>query len=72
MTFNNELNLFLKARYPILYINTIEEERVEYVIRKNVKINRSPSGVANDAVMSNVSPICFNSKFHFYVIFIIY
>ena len=39
---------------------------------KNVKINRSPSGVANDAVMSNVSPICFNSKFHFYVIFIIY
>ena len=43
MTFNNELNLFLKARYPILYINTIEEDRVEYVIRKNVKINRKRS-----------------------------
>ena len=39
MTFNNELNLFLKARYPIIYINTIEEDRVEYVIRKNVKTN---------------------------------
>lgn len=37
MTFNNELNLFLKARYPIIYINTIEEDRVEYVIRTNVK-----------------------------------
>ena len=39
MTFNEELNLFLKARYPIIYINTIEEDRVEYIIRKNVKIN---------------------------------
>ena len=39
MTFTNELNLFLKARYPIIYINTIEEDRVEYVIRKNVKTN---------------------------------
>ena len=39
MTFNNELNLFLKARYPIIYINTVEEDRVEYVIRKNVKTN---------------------------------
>jgi SpoVK/Ycf46/Vps4 family AAA+-type ATPase len=39
MTFNDELNLFLKARYPIIYINTIEEDRVEYVIRKNVKTN---------------------------------
>jgi len=39
MTFNDELNLFLKARYPIIYINTIEEDRVEYVIRKNVKMN---------------------------------
>jgi SpoVK/Ycf46/Vps4 family AAA+-type ATPase len=39
MKFNDELALFLKARYPILYINTIEEDRVEYVIRKNVKTN---------------------------------
>lgn len=43
MKFNDELALFLKARYPIIYINTIEEDRVEYVIRKNVKtsLNRS-------------------------------
>ena len=43
MAFYNELNLFLKARYPILYVNTIEEERIEYVIRKSIKtsLNRS-------------------------------
>merc|ERR1711897_11895 len=37
------LVLFLEARYPIIYINTIEEDRVEYIIRKNVKtsLNRS-------------------------------
>lgn len=43
MKFNNELALFLKARYPIIYINTIEEDRVEYVIRKNVKTNLNRS-----------------------------
>jgi len=43
MTFYAELNLFLKARYPILYINTIEEDRVEYVIRKNIKSNLNRS-----------------------------
>ena len=39
MTFANELNLFLKARYPILYITSVEEERVEYIIRKTIKNN---------------------------------
>ena len=39
MAFVDELNLFLKARYPILYITSIEEERVEYIIRKNIKNN---------------------------------
>jgi SpoVK/Ycf46/Vps4 family AAA+-type ATPase len=43
MKFSNELALFLKARYPIIYINTIEEDRVEYVIRKNVKANLNRS-----------------------------
>ena len=43
MDFNNELLLFLKARYPILYINTIEEDRVEYVIRKQIKNNLNRS-----------------------------
>ncbi len=43
MKFNDELTLLLKARYPIIYINTIEEDRVEYVIRKTIKntLNRS-------------------------------
>ena len=39
MKFNSELNIFLKARYPVIYINTVEEDRIEYLIRKNVKIN---------------------------------
>jgi SpoVK/Ycf46/Vps4 family AAA+-type ATPase len=39
MTFDSELSLFLKARYPIIYIDTIEEDRVEHVIRKNVRTN---------------------------------
>jgi len=43
MKFNDELALFLKARYPIIYINTIEEDRVEYAIRKNVKTNLNRS-----------------------------
>ena len=33
MSFIKEFKLLLKARYPILYIPTSEEERVEYVIR---------------------------------------
>jgi SpoVK/Ycf46/Vps4 family AAA+-type ATPase len=43
MKFNDELTLLLKARYPIIYINTIEEDRVEYVIRKNIKTNLNRS-----------------------------
>ena len=39
MNFNDELTLLLKARYPIIYINTIEEDRAEYVIRKTIKVN---------------------------------
>ena len=39
MKFKDELILLLKARYPIIYINTIEEDRVEYIIRKNIKAN---------------------------------
>jgi SpoVK/Ycf46/Vps4 family AAA+-type ATPase len=43
MKFNDELTLLLKARYPIIYINTIEEDRAEYVIRKNIKNNLNRS-----------------------------
>jgi SpoVK/Ycf46/Vps4 family AAA+-type ATPase len=43
MKFTDELTLLLKARYPTIYINTIEEDRVEYIIRKYIKtsLNRS-------------------------------
>jgi len=37
MTFIDELLLFLKSRYPVLHITSIEEERVEYILRKNIK-----------------------------------
>nr|YP_009028934.1 hypothetical protein [Coscinodiscus radiatus]AGH28478.1 hypothetical protein [Coscinodiscus radiatus] len=43
MNFNDELMLLLKARYPVIYITTIEEDRVEYVIRKNIKANLNRS-----------------------------
>ena len=43
MKFNDELTLLLKARYPVIFINTIEEDRVEYVIRKHIKINLNRS-----------------------------
>lgn len=50
MKFNDELVLFLKARYPILYINTTEEDRVEYVIRKHIKTNLNRSVYSWDFV----------------------
>ena len=37
MTFSDELILLLKARYPLIYISTHEEDRLEYVIRKSVQ-----------------------------------
>jgi hypothetical protein len=43
MQFNEELLLLLKARYPIIYIKTIEEDRVEYLIRTNLKTNLNRS-----------------------------
>ena len=50
MKFTDELALFLKARYPIIYINTIEEDRVEYVIRQNIKTNLNRSMYSWDFV----------------------
>ena len=39
MLFSKELNLLLKARYPIIYTSTFEEDRLEYTIRKTIKTN---------------------------------
>ena len=33
MNFLNDFILLLKARYPIIYVSTYEEERIEYIIR---------------------------------------
>ena len=43
MKFTDELTLLLKARYPIIYITTIEQDRVEYLIRKSIKTNLNRS-----------------------------
>jgi hypothetical protein len=37
MSFTQEFNLLLKARYPIIYVTTIEEDRLEYTIRNCIK-----------------------------------
>ena len=37
MKFSDELVLLLKARYPLIYISTQEEDRLEYTIRKSVQ-----------------------------------
>tara|TARA_B110000977_G_scaffold43925_1_gene59646 strand:+ start:10247 stop:11719 length:1473 start_codon:yes stop_codon:yes gene_type:complete len=43
MKFTQELIILLKARYPVIYINTTEENRVEYLIRKTIKSNLNRS-----------------------------
>ena len=37
MDFLNDFILLLKARYPIIYISTSEEERVEYLLKFSTK-----------------------------------
>jgi len=37
MTFTEEFNLLIKARYPIVYITTVEEDRLEYALRKCIR-----------------------------------
>ena len=32
MTFREEILILLKARYPIIYVVTIEEDRLEYTV----------------------------------------
>ena len=43
MTFLKEFKLLLRARYPIIYVATYEEERLEYMIKSSVKdyLNRA-------------------------------
>jgi len=50
MSFLNEFALLIKARYPILYICTSEEERIEYLIRYCAKKNVNRTYYAWDFV----------------------
>lgn len=44
MIFEEELLVLLNARYPIIYILTIEEDRLEYIIRNSI-VNKSYSSL---------------------------
>lgn len=41
MSFISEFDLLLKARYSLIYIPTYEEDRLEYTIRKCVKLGKN-------------------------------
>ena len=41
MTFIEDFNLLLKARYSIIYISTNEEDRLEYTIRNCIKLGKN-------------------------------
>lgn len=68
MSFKDEFELLLRARYPILYISTLEEERVEVSIRQSAQSqgNRAVyiwdfvegyQGNANDAGKAKRNPL---------------
>lgn len=41
MSFVKEFNLLLKVRYSLIYVPTFEEDRLEYTIRKCVKLGKN-------------------------------
>ena len=41
MSFINEFNLLLKARYSLIFIPTVEEDRLEYTVRRCVKLGKN-------------------------------
>jgi SpoVK/Ycf46/Vps4 family AAA+-type ATPase len=45
MNFTKEFKLLLKARYPLLYVPTTEEERLEYTIKSSLKDFSSNRGI---------------------------
>jgi ATP-dependent 26S proteasome regulatory subunit len=45
MNFTKEFKLLLKARYPLLYVPTTEEERLEYTIKSTLKDFSSNRGI---------------------------
>ena len=45
MNFTKEFKLLLKARYPLIYVPTTEEERLEYTIKSSLKDFSSNRGI---------------------------
>lgn len=66
MNFTKEFKLFLKARYPILYISTTEEERLEYTIKSSIKESNVNRGIYTwdfiDGYMGNPSDNGFGAR----------
>lgn len=50
MVFIEEFNLLLKARCPLVYITTFEEDRLEYTLRRYIQINGNRGFYAWDYV----------------------
>ena len=66
MNFTKEFKLFLKARYPILYISTTEEERLEYTIKSSIKESNINRGIYSwdfiDGYLGNPSDNGFGAR----------
>jgi hypothetical protein len=62
MIFSKELYLLLKARYPIIYISSLEEERLEYTIHRSINLYQSKPIYSWDFINGYKTKIN-NSKF---------
>jgi len=62
MIFSKELYLLLKARYPIIYISSLEEERLEYTIHRSVNLHKNKPIYSWDFINGYKTKIN-NSKF---------
>lgn len=65
MNFFSELELLIKARYPIIYVPTIEEERLEFCLQQFIKTFKSRSLFAwnfIDGYYTNPNDLGFGAK----------
>jgi SpoVK/Ycf46/Vps4 family AAA+-type ATPase len=62
MIFSKELYLLLKARYPIIYISSLEEERLEYTIHRSINLHQNKPIYSWDFINGYKTKIN-NSKF---------
>lgn len=65
MSFRKELTLLFKARYPIIYIASFEEERVEYTVRNSIQLGDNQNIYIWDFIegyINNINKTKFASK----------